>query len=165
MPRKISSASFAAVIALCYLPVFTESVLGQDLSNVEVQNYDDFHIGWDSGRLEIEVPGKKLGSITLKFSSKERRQITLLKLVSGRWSVDMTSLVTALPRPFPTRISVIIHAWSGDGATSSISVSLPFEASSELRGESDCEAMEFLIKDGKIAQHEIVRTPPERCVY
>jgi hypothetical protein len=49
---------------------------------VVVQNYDDFHTGWDTGRLSFQISNDPADEFVVTFKAKQREKMTSLNVLN-----------------------------------------------------------------------------------
>jgi hypothetical protein len=159
---RVKSVSVAVIVILTALGGYYNQAYAKDLNDVVIQNYDDNHIGWNSGRMTIDIPTAPRDVLVIDFKAKKREKITALTVHTSRWSVNLTGVVARLPRPYPSRMSVIVREWSADKTL--FFINLPFEIKTKSDGDI-CNALEVSVENARVVSNTILPTSLDRCVY
>lgn len=164
--RFIRRLFFVAMLAINWIsfgPAMAEEP-ATPLEDVVIQNFDDRHVGWSAGTLEVDLGNsRKNNPLRLVFKSERRGPIKFLTVSSDDWGLDLTTAVRSISHPFPSRISIIPmrHA----NAFEKFTISLPFRTGSRESGDLLCHELEIAIEHGKLGKRQTVAAPTERCAF
>jgi hypothetical protein len=162
--HKMQRAPYvASACIILTLSTIASRAGAEKLEEVIVANYDDNHIGWDAGRMMINIPSNPPDNLIVEFRGQKRAKLDRLILKTKKWSVDLSKFVRDLDHPFPSRISVIVRkSISGNML---ITLNLPFQPVHGPNGEFNCDAIEIAIENSVILSNITMTTPQDRCTF
>jgi hypothetical protein len=135
----------------------------QNLNDVVIQINDDHHMGWDSGRLAVDITNDPRDTLVIEFRAHRREAITALSVSTNRWTIDLTKAVGPLKHPYASRIAVVVRKWNSTETL--LFIDLPFETGSRTNGNSKCNGLQIEVRNGVAVSQTTHVTTEGRCEY
>lgn len=149
----LTVARSALFIVLLFVPAPHAS------ERVTVSTYDDRSVGWDTGRLAVaDEKGREM--LVLEFRGVRRQSLSMFRVDTPLFAIDLSNLVRPLRNPFPTRTAVVVTAKSEDGTPTELGLVLPFQS----RTDAPCESLVVQLSRDRVVESRITSAASGSCV-
>lgn len=159
-------SALRTTVVMCALAAPPIGTLASSQSEAVISNYDDRHVGWDSGRLAIHA-NDGTDALVVEFFGKRRQSLSRLTIWSAGGALDLSSVVQGLPTPFPSRSSIVVLASTSNGCPIDFLFQMPFQREpTENRAiQDECAFVSVRIRNGAIVDRKTKPAPISQCEH